>query len=251
MSSSIAISSSSSSFSKPLVPFHFLMDYYLSVPTLKSGVVISNLVVMEDYHTFSPRFIYNINGRAISCETLTDVTPFSTSFRSYIYSVIPPFFFDSNGKEIIAFTTGCIEESSIEVVLYQENAQGNLFRLTPMSEKIKRGFGMCSCNFLKYTPFYSSFENNLFSTTSFVQITPSISNIANFTSLKTCEPERKEFYSSFVTENDPFFNYRTFEVNLLNSRAGIWKCSSKEGEKIERNVTFSTFCFYEIFGMLP
>lgn len=121
-----------------------------SVPRLTEGVTVSDLVLVQDINEYLFDYFYYLNERAIDAISLKDVTPSKEAQSKNVYNKIIPFVFDPNGKKILAFDADC-KNRHTEVILYQENADGKLFRLTPISEKIiGEAFAMSYCRVLNH-----------------------------------------------------------------------------------------------------
>jgi len=123
-----------------------------------TGTTVSNLIVAQDVHEFMPQYSYRENGKLTDAVNLSNVSPAERSPEHHIYTGVNSFSFDPQGKKIIAFDVlpdngrdfSTAEKNRCDVILYQKSATGQLFRLTPVSEKILKGVSHCMVEILNH-----------------------------------------------------------------------------------------------------
>jgi len=122
------------------------MSTHSYIPQLTTGVTVSNLILVENSNEEHPEYVYNVDSRAIDGINLKDVTSSVSSNKDLSYIQVKPFVFDPAGKKLIIYAITSdpgafrsTEGKRDDVVIFQESASGQLFRLTPISEKCLLG----------------------------------------------------------------------------------------------------------------
>jgi len=213
--------------------------FTLSVSKLQKGKEINNLVLRDNINSSHQNidYLYNIDNTAISAKSGEELIQSERAPNTYYYSVISPFLINSNGKQIIAFSFIIDKEYQLEVILYQEDEFGRLFRLTSIPERIKR--------------------NNVVATTCHILNSDSSSlkeydqkDMLHYSSLldryysKYVEFQLKDFEDFLLSKEDKFILEVKDFMNIKTEK------NKKEGEEFSiSNISKSTFSFVEVFGL--
>lgn len=175
----------------------------------QTGFLVTNLVLRDCmWGNPQPEFLYNINNTPINAISFKEMFQNERDPTVYIYSPISSFFINPNGKQIIPVCFKVENESYLDVILYQEDENGKLFRLTSISEKILRSNSSLICK-----PF-------------------------NHSSLKLINYEEKDmlYYEKLIEK---------IKSDLTTYKANLEKNEEKISHT---NVLFTTYIFPDVFG---
>jgi hypothetical protein len=120
------------------------------IPRLASGKEANNLYFFYDNDEGYPVSFWLVDGKALDGVTLKDTTPSPEEKEKMKFTRVKNFFFDPNGENLLLFFFAKdMDTLDFEVLVYQQ-VNGKLFRLTPVSEKIKDFKIQLFCQVLKH-----------------------------------------------------------------------------------------------------
>lgn len=169
------------------------------ISRLPSGKEADNLYFLYDNDEGYPESFWLVNGKALNGVSLKDITPSSEEKKGLKFIKVKNFFFDPNGENLLLFFfEKDMDTLDFEVLVYQQ-VNGKLFRLTPVSEKIKDFKIQLFCQVLKH---------------------PEVP-------LKQISKEDESFYFQIGKETfDNDFDFKVFEEHLLEKKCDMVACES-------------------------
>jgi len=114
------------------------------IPKLETGFVISNFYIISGK---TVNFAYLLNDKIIDVNKYENISSKNIPGKN-IKDISQTFSCNVEGKEIIVFYISYSNSLSTDVILYQEDEHGKIFRLTDVSNKIWSGFSIISCTMI-------------------------------------------------------------------------------------------------------
>jgi len=211
-----------------------------SIPKLTTGYEVTNLILRD--HMWGPPhpvFVYNVDNTPVNAITGKEEFHNERDINVLVYSPILPFFINPDGKQIIAVYVGVKQEPYLDVILYQEDEYGKLYRLTSISNKILRGCFVFTSKplnhpLLKLTQYSEQDESH------YVNLASRITILDGKINLKNIEDELLRRHSNTQLEIKNGLVEKELSKNELHKR---------EVEKItDMNVKYTSFIFSDVFG---